>query len=90
MYTPSNIPSSPEELPSFLENEHNVIAENINAGIFYFRTLHKEPAKVYEGMTVLADGTNWNPHTGSHGGGGSGGSGQGVYTYYNATWNKLG
>lgn len=38
-----------------------------------------EPIKVYEGLTVLADGVNWNP-----------GGGQGVYTYYNSTWNKLG
>ena len=38
-----------------------------------------EPEKVQDGLTVLADGTNWNP-----------GSGQGVYTYYNSTWNKLG
>lgn len=37
------------------------------------------PSKLYDGLTVYADGTNWNP-----------GSGQGVYTYYGASWNKLG
>lgn len=41
--------------------------------------LNVEPTKPYEGLTVGADGTNWNP-----------GGGQGVYTYYNSTWNKLG
>lgn len=41
--------------------------------------LNSAPAKTYEGMIRGADGTNWNP-----------GSGQGVYVYYNSTWNKLG
>ena len=41
--------------------------------------LHVAPSRVYDGLTVGADGTDWNP-----------GSGQGVYTYYNGTWNKLG
>lgn len=44
-----------------------------------FDELHVEPAKPRTGLTVLADGTDWNP-----------GGGQGVYTYYNNTWNKLG
>jgi hypothetical protein len=37
------------------------------------------PAKPYSGMTVYADGVNWNP-----------GGGEGVYTYYAAAWNRLG
>lgn len=41
--------------------------------------LHAEPSKLRTGMTVLADGTDWNP-----------GSGAGVYTYYGAAWHKLG
>jgi hypothetical protein len=41
--------------------------------------LHVEPLKVFEGLTVGADGTDWNP-----------GAGQGVYTYYAGGWNKLG
>jgi|DEB0MinimDraft_3_1074331.scaffolds.fasta_scaffold00989_5 hypothetical protein len=90
MYTPSNVPASADQLPAFIERENRVIAENLNAGIFYFRMLYKEPAKVYEGMTVLADGTNWDPHAGAHGSGGSGGNGKGVYTYYAGQWHKLG
>jgi len=31
-----------------------------------------------DGMVVYADGTNWDP-----------GSGEGIYAYYNSTWNKL-
>lgn len=41
--------------------------------------LNVAPDKPREGMTVGADGTNWNP-----------GSGQGVYTYYAGSWHKLG
>lgn len=37
------------------------------------------PAKPREGLTVGADGTNWDP-----------GSGKGIYTYYDSAWNKLG
>lgn len=40
---------------------------------------HVAPSKPRIGMTVLADGTDWNP-----------GSGEGVYTYYNGAWRKLG
>jgi len=42
-------------------------------------TLYAVPSKLYDGLTVLADGTTWNP-----------GSGQGVYTYYAGAWNYLG
>lgn len=37
------------------------------------------PTRPREGLTVGADGTNWNP-----------GAGKGVYTYYSGVWNKLG
>lgn len=47
--------------------------------ILVLKQHHVEPAKLREGMTLLADGTDWNP-----------GSGQGVYTYYAGAWNKLG
>ena len=43
------------------------------------KTLYAAPRRIFDGMTVLADGTTWNP-----------GSGAGVYTYYGAAWNKLG
>lgn len=79
MYTPGNVPSNIEAMPQFIENENRAIAETINSGVMNFRVLNVEPFRKYNGLTVLADGTNWNP-----------GSGQGVYTYYNATWNKLG
>lgn len=34
---------------------------------------------VYDGVIAYADGTSWNP----------GGTGEGIYAYYNSTWNKL-
>lgn len=45
----------------------------------YFPKFYVAPTKLRDGMTRYADGTSWNP-----------GSGEGVYTYYNSTWNKLG
>lgn len=47
--------------------------------IITFKQWHEEPSKLREGMTLLADGTDWDP-----------GSGQGVYTYYAGAWHKLG
>lgn len=41
--------------------------------------MHAAPSKPRTGLIVLADGTDWNP-----------GAGQGVYCYYNSTWNRLG
>ena len=40
---------------------------------------HAAPNKVEDGMITYADGTDWNP-----------GSGEGIYCYYNSTWNYLG
>jgi hypothetical protein len=47
--------------------------------LIQLKELHVEPVRPRAGMTVLADGTDWNP-----------GSGQGVYTYYAGAWHKLG
>ncbi len=44
-----------------------------------FVKLYAAPAKPYDGLTVYADGTTWNP-----------GAGAGIYTYYGAAWNRLG
>lgn len=41
--------------------------------------LNKEPDKLIAGMVVLADGTNWNP-----------GSGSGFYGYRAGAWRFLG
>lgn len=70
------------ELSPRARSEFKRVAAAINeptAPHFRLQELNAVPARVYDGLTVLADGTNWDP-----------GSGQGVYTYYAAAWNKLG
>jgi hypothetical protein len=54
-------------------------AANSSVDYVYLRTLNAQPTRVFDGMTVLADGTNWDP-----------GSGHGVYTYYAGAWHSLG
>lgn len=81
-YTPSFAPSD-EGLRYWIEQELYQIVEAIvnqtNVLSIQLDTWHEEPSKPQNGMTVLADGSDWDP-----------GSGEGVYTYYNSTWNKLG
>ena len=72
--------SSFDQISQYLSDEFRRISAAFSAG--GARSIdeeHVEPDKPYEGLTVLADGTNWDP-----------GSGQGVYTYYGGAWNKLG
>jgi len=81
-YLPEPSPSlgNSEQVVDWIRREFDRISNAISFGKMqnvYF--LNEEPSRVWEGLTVGADGTNWDP-----------GSGQGVYTYYNSTWNKLG
>lgn len=52
---------------------------NLPRDFYTLQELHEVPRKLILGMTVLADGTDWNP-----------GAGAGVYTYYGGAWHKLG
>lgn len=81
-YVPEPLESDdPHEITLWCANEFARIAAVIRAGLAReIEFLHVEPTKVFEGMIVGADGTDWNP----------GGGGQGVYAYYNSTWNRLG
>lgn len=47
-------------------------------GVVY-ETLYAAPKKLFDGLTVKADGTSWNP-----------GSGAGAYQYRNGAWRFLG
>ncbi|MDX4957227.1 hypothetical protein [Delftia acidovorans] len=81
MYVPNNVPGTPAELPQFLQQELLNIQRAQN-GPFPFsalQELHNEPAKLINGMVVLADGTDWNP-----------GSGAGFYGYRGGAWRFLG
>ena len=80
-YSPENLPV--EEAPKLVEklvNEFRKIFEVVNSPpAALLEELNVAPKKPRTGLTVLADGTNWNP-----------GTGQGVYTYYAGAWHKLG
>lgn len=77
---PQNI-DDPQALARYLFEELNRISNALEFVRYdvVLDELNVAPAKPREGLTVLADGTNWNP-----------GSGAGVYTYYGGVWVKLG
>ena len=80
-YRPDPIQTqSLEELVAWVNRELNRVGVAMEEKLDrIIPTAHSAPAKPRTGLTVLADGVNWDP-----------GSGQGVYTYYNGLWNKLG
>lgn len=80
MYAPGTPPQSEEDFRKWAFDELKKLEAVFSSLDFViFKELNVAPAKPRTGMTVLADGSNWDP-----------GSGQGVYTYYNGAWRKLG
>lgn len=80
-YAPKLVPPNSTDLPAFLQQELQSIAQAI-AQEDEFITLsmrYTAPQKPRTGMVVLADGVSWNP-----------GSGAGFYGYYGSAWVKLG
>ena len=80
-YIPGKVPSDPNQLPKVVRDEFLKLKGIIEVIVqaLPLDERNAAPDKYYDGMMVRADGTNWNP-----------GSGQGVYCYYNSTWNYLG
>lgn len=79
-YNPEPAPVSESEYRSWVDRELQKVRmciELLAAG--HVDTSYVAPFKPREGDIRLTDGVQWNP-----------GSGQGVYCYYNSTWNKLG
>jgi hypothetical protein len=78
-YTPLPVPTKPEDIPAYLQEELKriSIATN-NAADGNFEVNHIEPTKPREGDVRYADGTDWNPGTGA-----------GVYVYTGSAWSKL-
>lgn len=79
-----DVPKSSDDREGFADwvwGQFKRLEEEFNFGrdVHWMQELHESPKKLKTGMTVLADGTDWNP-----------GSGQGVYTYYGGAWHKLG
>ena len=79
-YSPGLVPTNLQQHAEFLRNELQRLKDAIDMlADGHLDQVNVAPAKVRDGDIRLADGTDWNP-----------GSGQGVYCYYNSTWNKLG
>ena len=82
LYFPESFenPQDPKELSAWVHRELQKISAVFEAALVrQVEFLHVEPIRLRKGMIRGADGTDWNP-----------GAGQGVYAYYNGTWNKLG
>ena len=79
---PSNNPTKYYEFQTFVLDQFREIANafaSVETDAVLLKQWNAEPDKTYDGLVVYADGTNWNP-----------GSGEGVYCFYNSSWNKLG
>lgn len=82
VYTPRNPPAAlfeaNPELALWLQDEFRDVARaGQEAPEVRFNVLHVPPTKPRPGMTVYADGTNWNP-----------GDGEGLYTFVDDAWIK--
>lgn len=79
MYAPRIVPR--EGLSEWLTQELANIARAMNERnpTLNLSVSYAAPAKVFDGMIVLADGTKWNP-----------GSGAGFYGYRAGAWHLLG
>jgi hypothetical protein len=78
-YVPGNVPD--EYDVRFLQDELRRISAALQQPNVAQLILHPqavEPTKVYEGLVVNANGTDWNP-----------GSGAGLYQYLSGAWVKL-
>ena len=82
-YRAGQVPDDPKALVGFLRMELAKLEQALNAaqGSIELVVLHAEPERLRAGMTVYADGTDWNP-----------GSGAGVYrrSEANDAWVHLG
>lgn len=80
-YVPTDVPTDPAQLADWLRRETASIARASVAQVPFLQlqTLNVAPAKLVNGIVAKADGTHWNP-----------GSGSGVYVYRDAAWHLLG
>lgn len=86
-WSPNPAPVASEELPDYLFNELNRLGDIIfNIDMLQLAQTNVAPGsesvrktKPRDGDIRYADGTSWNP----------GGTGEGIYAFFNDTWNKL-
>lgn len=81
MYRKENVPLDPAQMPQFVDQELSRLEAALQAPVPFvsLTVAYAEPAKVWDGMVLIADGTNWNP-----------GSGTGFYGYRAGAWRFLG
>ena len=79
-YSKAPVPSTAEDIPSYLQTELDRIAAVIsNIAEGHFDTSNVAIEKPRAGDVRYADGTNWNP-----------GTGEGLYIYLSTgAWSKL-
>ena len=79
-WSPNPAPVDPLQLPDYLFNELNRLGDIVfNLDTFRLEATNRIPAKPRDGDIRYADGINWNP----------GSTGEGIYAFFNETWNKL-
>lgn len=80
-YRKGNIPSEPAQMPSTVDRELSSIQREWDAArdFVFLNPLHAQPGRLFDGLVVLADGTDWNP-----------GSGAGYYGYQSGAWSFMG
>lgn len=80
-YTPGTPPQDAASLAAFLRVELAKIAQAMETqdASLSLDTLYAAPKKFRDGTIVKADGTTWDP-----------GSGSGLYVYRDADWHFLG
>jgi hypothetical protein len=78
---PSNFNGDLDKLSEWVWKQLTILEGNFNQGqeFLTLKVWHSAPARLYEGLTVVADGVDWNP-----------GAGSGPYIYIGSAWHKLG
>lgn len=81
MYQPRNVPANSADIPEFLQQELLNLQKALSGpfSLMQLEKLYGPPNRLFEGMVVLADGTQWDP-----------GSGAGFYGYRDGSWKLLG
>lgn len=79
-YSPEPVPSSPQEIPAYIERELQKLRICIDLlALGHLDETFVEPTKPRNGDIRYFDGTSYNP-----------GSGRGVYVYKGSSWVLLG
>lgn len=79
---PSTAPEIPLEFQIWMLDELRHISDalsELETDSLLLKQWNVEPDKLYDGLVIYADGTNFDP-----------GSGEGYYGYYAAAWHFLG